>query len=155
MMNLYHIVTAHGTIEVPAENEKEALRKALYPLDVEGIYAMPITEETLLDTDEFDYDHDLGTVTYTIKHWVNEDGEYYTVEMTDLYMESEKVDDVSYADIGSKLASLDGEECFNSIDEAKKAIMWALDEAADIYEDAEHIQWPDEDAAYDEWRCNH
>lgn len=155
MMNLYHIVTAHGTIEVPATSQKEALRKALYPLDVEGIYATRITEETLLNTDECDYGHDLGTVTYAIKHWVNEDGEYYTVQMTDLYMESEKVDDVSYADIGCKLTSLDGSTGYASIDEAKKEIQWVLDQASDIYEDAEHMQWPDEDAAYDEWRCNH
>lgn len=155
MMYLYHIVTTNGTLEVPAENEKEALRKALYPLNVEGIYAMPITEETLLDADEWEYDHDLGTVTYAIKHWVNEDGEYYTVEMTDLYMESERVDDVTYADIGRKLTSLDGSMGYASIDEAKKEIQWALDQASSIYEDAEYIQWPDEDAAYDEWRCNH
>lgn len=152
-MKLFHIVTAHETLEVPAENEKEAMRKALYPLNVEGIYVMPITEEILLNVvDEFDYDHDLGTVTYTIKHWVNEDAEYYTVEMTDLYMESEQVDDISYADIGSKLMSLDGGECYNSVKEAKKAIAWVLDQAADIYEDAKHIQWPDEDRYYEEWR---
>ena len=72
-----------------------------------------------------------------------------------LYMESEQVDDVSYADIGNKLMSLDGGECYNSIDEVKKAIAWVLDQVADIYEDAEHIQWPDDDAAYDEWHCNH
>lgn len=149
-MNLYHIVTTHGTIEVSAETEKEALRLALYP-DYTEIRSMPITEETLLDSDEFDYDHDLGTVTYAIKHWVNEDAEYWTVEMTDLYMESERVDDISYGDIDSKLTSLDGCECFNSTNEAKKAIQWVLDQVADLYEAADHIQWPDPDKAYDEW----
>lgn len=154
-MYLYHIVTTHGTLDVPAENEKEALRKALYPLNVEGIYGMPVQQETLLDTEELNFDHDLGTVTYAVAHWVDEDSEYWTVQMTDLYLENERVDDVSYVDIGSKLMSLDGSTGYNSIDEAKREIQWVLDQAADIYEDAEHIQWPDEDAAYDEWRCNH
>lgn len=119
-MYLYYIVTTNGTIEVPAETEKEALRLALYP-DYTEIRSMPITEETLLDSGEFDYDHDLGTVTYAIKHWVDPDG-----------------------DTG-----------YNSLKEAKNEITWMLDQAQEIFENATRIENFDEDAAYDEWRCNH
>lgn len=37
---------------------------------------MPVQQETLLDAEELSFDHDLGTVTYAVAHWVDEDAAY-------------------------------------------------------------------------------
>lgn len=155
MFNLYHIITATGNvIEVAAKSQREALRLALYP-DYTEIRVQPITGETLLDADDLDFNHDLGTVTYAVAHWADAEGEFWTVQVTDLDEEIELVDDDSYTAISNKLKSLDGSDSYNSIDDAKRAIKEVLNETEEIFENATHIQWPDEDAAYDEWRCNH
>ena len=155
MMKLYHIALADGTtLEVPAESGKEALRIALYP-DVEEMHSMPVTEETLLNCYKECYDTALGSVTYAIKHWVDQDGTWYTVETLDVDAETKLIDDCSYDDFVRKLSSLDGSTGYNSIKDAKDEIIWTLDQAEEIFENATRIQNFDEDAAYDEWRCNH
>lgn len=155
MMKLYHIALTDGTtLEVPAESGKEALHIALYP-DVEEMHSMPVTEETLLNSYEECYDTALGSVTYVIKHWVDPNGVYYTVETLDVDAETELIDDSSYDDFVRKLSCLDGSTSYNSIKEAKDEIAWTIDQAEEIFENATHIQNFDEDAAYDEWRCNH
>ena len=155
MMKLYHIALTDGTtLEVPAESGKEALHIALYP-DVEEMRSTPITEETLLNSYEECYDTALGSVTYVIKHWADPDGVYYTVETLNVDAETELIDDSSYDDFVRKLSSLDGSTGYNSIKEAKDEIAWTIDQAEEIFESATRIESFDEDAAYDEWRCNH
>ena len=155
MMKLYHIALTDGTtLEVPAESGKEALHIALYP-DVEEMHSTPITEETLLNSYKECYDTALGSVTYVIKHWVDPDGVYYTVETLNVDAETELIDDSSYKDFVRKLSSLDGSTGYNSIKDAKDEIIWTLDQAEEIFESATRIESFDEDAAYDEWRCNY
>ena len=55
MYKLYHIVLDNNVIfEVPAESEKEALRKALYPTNVVDIRIMPITEAVQINEEELE-----------------------------------------------------------------------------------------------------
>lgn len=156
MMELYHIALTDGTtLEIPAENGKEAMRIALYPDNVEEVRHMPINGEILLNSYEEDYDTDLGTVTYAIKYWADPDGTWYTVETVDVDAERGLIDDYSYADYVAKLSILDGDTGYNSLKEAKGQIDWTLTQAQEIFENATRIERFDEDAAYDEWRCNH
>lgn len=156
MMKLYHIALTDGTtLEVPAENGKEAMRIALYPDNVEEVRHMPINGEILLNSYEEDYGTDLGTVTYAIKYWADPDGTWYTVEAVDVDAERGLIDDYSYDDYVAKLSSLDGSTGYNSLKEAKSQIDWTLTQAQEIFENATRIESFDEDAAYDEWRCNH
>ena len=64
-------------------------------------------------------------------------------------------DDYSYDDYVAKLSILDGDTGYNSLKEAKGQIDWTLTQAQEIFENATRIESFDEDAAYDEWRCNH
>lgn len=134
MYNLYHICLDDNVIlEVAAESEKEALRKALYPTNVVDIHAMPITEAVQLDEAELEYSHAIGNVSYIIHHMVDDDGCYYTIEVGELTTEQDEIDYNSVADIRIKLSSPD---ClaYGSMDEVKKAIKDAIDNANDIYD---------------------
>lgn len=156
MMKLYHITLTDGTtLEIPAESGKEAMRIALYPDNVEEVRHMPINGEILLNSYEEDYDTDLGTVTYAIKYWADPNGTWYTVEAVDVDAERGLIDDSSYADYVARLSILDGDTGYNSLKEAKGQIDWTLTQAQEIFENATRIESFDEDAAYDEWRCNH
>lgn len=110
MMELYHIALTDGTIlEIPAKSGKEAMRIALYPDNVEEVRHMPINGEILLNSYEEDYDTDLGTVTYAIKYWADQDGTWYTVEAVDVDAERGLIDDYSYDDYVARLSILDGD----------------------------------------------
>ena len=133
MYNLYHICLDNNVIlEVPAESRKEALRKALYPTNVVDIRVLPITEAVQLDETELEYNHAIGNVSYIIHHMVDDDGCYYTIEVGELTTEQDEIDYDSVADIRIKLSSPD---ClaYGSMDEVKKAIKDAIDDANDIY----------------------
>ena len=134
MYKLYHIVLDNGIIfEVPAESQKEALRKALYPTNVVDIRVMPITEAVQLDEEELEYSHVIGNVSYIIHHMVDNDGEYFTIEVDELTTEQDDIDYDSIVDIRIKLTSPD---ClaYGSMDEVKKAIAKAIDDVKDIYD---------------------
>lgn len=134
MYKLYHIALDNGVVfEVPAESEKEALRKALYPTGVIAIHAMPITEAVQLDEEELEYSHALGSVIYIVHHMVDDDGCYYTIEVGELTTEQDDIDYDSIVDIRIKLTSPD---ClaYGSMDEVKKAIAKAIDDVKDIYD---------------------
>ena len=134
MYKLYHIVLDNGIIfEVPAERQEEALRKALYPTNIVAIHAMPITEAVQLDEKELEYSHAIGNVSYIIHHMVDNDGEYFTIEVDELTTEQDEIDYDSVADIRIKLSSPD---ClaYGSMDEVKKAIAKAIDDVKDIYD---------------------
>lgn len=134
MYKLYHICLDDNVIlEVPAESQKEALRKALYPTNVVDIHAMPITEAVQLDEEELEYNHAIGSVSYIIHHMVDDDGCYYTIEVGELTTEQDEIDYDSIVDIRIKLSSPD---ClaYGSMDEVKKAIKDAIDNANDIYD---------------------
>lgn len=133
-MNLYHITLSNNVIlEVPAESQKEALRKALYPTNVVDIRVMPITEAVQLDETELEYSHAIGNVSYIIHHMVDDDGCYYTIEVDELTTEQDDIDYDSIVDIRIKLSSPD---ClaYGSMDEVKKAIAKAIDDVKDIYD---------------------
>lgn len=134
MYNLYHICLDDNVIlEVAAESEKEALRKALYPTNVMSIRTMPITKGVQLDEAELEYSHAIGNVSYIIHHMVDDDdGCYYTIEVGELTTEQDDIDYDSIVDIRIKLSSPD---ClaYGSMDEVKKAIKDAIDNANDIY----------------------
>ena len=133
MYKLYHVVLDNGVIfEIPEESEKEALRKALFPTNIVAIHAMPITEAVQLDEEELEYSHAIGNVSYIIHHMVDNDGEYFTIEMDELTTEQDNIDYDSIVDIRIKLTSPD---ClaYGSMDEVKKAIKDAIDDANDIY----------------------
>ena len=133
MYKLYHIVLDNGIIfEIPAESQREAFRKALYPTNIVAIHAMPITEAVQLDEEELEYSHAIGNVSYIIHHMVDNDGEYFTIEMDELTTEQDEIDYDSIVDIRIKLSSPD---ClaYDSMDEVKKAIKDAIDDANDIY----------------------
>lgn len=134
MYNLYHICLDDNVIlEVAAESEKEALRKALYPTNVVDIHAMPIIEAVQLDEAELEYSHAIGNVSYIIHHMVDDDGCYYTIEVGELTTEQDEIDYDSVANIRIKLSSPD---ClaYGSMDEVKKAIAKAIDDVKDIYD---------------------
>lgn len=134
MYNLYHICLDDNVIlEVAAESEKEALRKALYPTNVMNITAMPITEAVQLNEEELEYSHALGDITYIVKHMVDNDGEYYTVELGEATERQDDIDYDSVVDIRIKLeAPMDF--AYGSMDEVKKAIAKAIDDVKDIYD---------------------
>ena len=133
MYNLYHICLDDNVIlEVAAESEKEALRKALYPTNIINIHAMPITEAVQLDEEELEYNHAIGSVSYIIHHMVDNDGEYYTVELGEATEQQDDIDYDSIVDIRIKLES-PMDFAYGSMDEVKKAIKDAIDNANDIY----------------------
>lgn len=136
MYNIYNICLSDNvTLEVPAESEKEALRIALYPTNVIGIYAIPVTKETQLNEEELEYTHAIGNITYIIHHMVDSDGCYYTVTIGEANERMDEIDSESMADIRIKLEKpLDFG--YNTIEEAKEAIDDAIDEANDIYNEA-------------------
>lgn len=133
MYKLYHICLDNNVVlEVPAENQGEALRKALYPINVLDIHAMPITEAVQLDEEELEYNHAIGSVSYIIHHMVDDDGCYYTIEVGELTTEQDEIDYDSIVDIRIKLES-PMDFAYGSMDEVKKAIKDAIDNANDIY----------------------
>lgn len=134
MYNLYHIALDDNVIlEVPAESQKEALRKALYPTNVVDIRVMPITKGVQLDETELEYSHALGDITYIVKHMVDNDGEYYTVELGEATERQDDIDYDSIVDIRIKLES-PMDFAYGSMDEVKKAIAKAIDDVRDIYD---------------------
>lgn len=134
MYKLYHICLDNNVVlEVPAENQGEALRKALYPINVLDIHAMPITEAVQLDEEELEYNHAIGSVSYIIHHMVDDDGCYYTIEVGELTTEQDEIDYDSIVDIRIKLES-PMDFAYGSMDEVKKAIKDAIDNANDIYD---------------------
>ena len=134
MYKLYHIVLDNNVIfEIPAESQREALRKALYPANVVDIRVMPITEAVQLDEEELEYSHAIGNVSYIIHHMVDNDGEYFTIEVDELTTEQDKIDYNSVVDIRIKLES-PMDFAYGSIDEVKKAIAKAIDDVKDIYD---------------------
>ena len=134
MYKLYHIVLDNNVIfEVPAESEKEALRKALYPTNVVDIRIMPITEAVQINEEELEYSHAIGNVSYIIHHMVDNDGEYFTIEVDELTTEQDEIDYDSIVDIRIKLES-PMDFAYSSIDEAKKAIAKAIDDVEDIHD---------------------
>lgn len=134
MYKLYHIVLDNGVIfEVPAKSQREALRKALYPANVVDIHVMPITEAVQLDEEELEYSHAIGNVSYIIHHMVDDDGCYHTIEMDELTTEQDDIDYDSIVDIRIKLESSPMDFAYGSMDEVKKAIKDAIDDANDIY----------------------
>ena len=134
MYKLYHIILDNNIIfEVPAESQKEALRKALYPTNIINIHAMPITEAVQLDEEELEYSHAIGNVSYIIHHMVDNDGEYFTIEVDELTTEQDDIDYDSIVDIRIKLES-PMDFAYGSMDEVKKAIAKAIDDVKDIYD---------------------
>lgn len=133
MYNLYHICLDDNVIlEVAAESEKEALRKALYPTNVMGIRVLPITGAVQINEEELEYSHALGNITYIVKHMVDSDGEYYTIELGEATERQDEIDYDSIVDIRIKLES-PMDFTYGSMDEVKKAIKDAIDDANDIY----------------------
>lgn len=133
MYNLYHICLDDNVIlEVAAESEKEALRKALYPTNVMGIRVLPITGAVQINEEELEYSHALGDITYIVKHMVDSDGEYYTIELGEATERQDEIDYDSIVDIRIKLES-PMDFTYGSMDEVKKAIKDAIDDANDIY----------------------
>lgn len=134
MYKLYHICLDDNVVlEVPAESQGEALRKALYPTNVVDIHAIPITEAVQLNEEELEYSHALGDITYIVKHMVDDDGEYYTVELGEATERQDDIDYDSVVDIRIKLeAPMDF--AYGSMDEVKKAIAKAIDDVKDIYD---------------------
>ena len=133
MYKLFHIVLNNGIIfEVPAESEKEALRKALFPTNIVAIHAMPITEAVQLDETELEYSHAIGNVSYIIHHMVDNEC-YYTIEVDELTTEQDEIDYDSIVDIRIKLES-PMDFAYGSMDEVKKAIAKAIDDVKDIYD---------------------
>lgn len=134
MYKLYHICLDNNVVlEVPAENQGEALRKALYPINVLDIHAMPITEAVQLDEEELEYNHAIGSVSYIIHHMVDDDGCYYTIEVGELTTEQDEIDYDSIVDIRIKLES-PMDFAYGSMDEVKKAIEDAIDDVNDVYD---------------------
>ncbi len=134
MYNLYHICLDDNVIlEVAAESEKEALRKALYPTNVMSIRTMPITKGVQINEEELEYSHALGDITYIVKHMVDNDGEYYTVELGEATERQDDIDYDSIVDIRIKLES-PMDFAYGSMDEVKKAIAKAINNANDVYD---------------------
>ena len=138
MYKLYHVVLDNNVIfEIPAESQKEALRKALYPTNVVDICVIPITEAVQINEEELEYNHAIGNVSYIIHHMVDNDGEYFTIEMDELTTEQDEIDYDSIVDIRIKLES-PMDFAYDSIDEVKKAIAKAIDDVKDIYDYADY-----------------
>lgn len=134
MYKLYHIVLDNNVVfEVPAESEKEALRKVLYPTNVVDIRVMPITKGVQLNEEELEYSHALGDIIYIVHHMVDDDGEYYTVELGEATERQDEIDYDSIVNIRIKLES-PMDFAYGSMDEVKKAIKDAIDDANDIYD---------------------
>lgn len=134
MYNLYHVILDNGVIfEIPAESQKEALRKALYPTNVVDIRVMPITKGVQLDETELEYSHAIGDITYIVHHMVDDDGEYYTVELGEATERQDEIDYDSIVNIRIKLES-PMDFAYGSMDEVKKAIAKAIDDVKDIYD---------------------
>lgn len=134
MYNLYHVILDNGVIfEIPAESQKEALRKALYPTNVVDIRVMPITKGVQLNEEELEYSHALGDITYIVHHMVDDDGEYYTVELGEATERQDEIDYDSIVNIRIKLES-PMDFAYGSMDEVKKAIAKAIDDVKDIYD---------------------
>ena len=134
MYKLYHICLDDNVIlEVPAESQKEALRKALYPTNVVDIRVMPITKGVQLNEEELEYSHALGDIIYIVHHMVDDDGEYYTVELGEATERQDEIDYDSIVNIRIKLES-PMDFAYGSMDEVKKAIKDAIDDANDIYD---------------------
>lgn len=133
MYNLYHIALDDNVIlEVPAESQKEALRKALYPTNVVDIRVMPITKGVQLDETELEYSHAIGDITYIVHHMVDDDGCYYELSLGQATERQDDIDYDSVVDIRIKLeAPMDF--AYGTMDEVKKAIQKAINEANDIY----------------------
>lgn len=134
MYNLYHVILDNGVIfEIPAESQKEALRKALYPTNIVDIRVMPITKGVQLNEEELEYSHALGDITYIVHHMVDDDGEYYTVELGEATERQDEIDYDLIVNIRIKLES-PMDFAYGSMDEVKKAIKDAIDDANDIYD---------------------
>lgn len=134
MYNLYHVILDNGVIfEIPAESQKEALRKALYPTNVADIRVMPITKGVQLNEEELEYSHALGDIIYIVHHMVDDDGEYYTVELGEATERQDEIDYDSIVNIRIKLES-PMDFAYGTMDEVKKAIAKAIDDVKDIYD---------------------
>lgn len=133
MYKLFHIALDNGVIfEIPAESQREAFRKALYPTNVVDIRVLPITKAVQINEEELEYSHAIGNVSYIIHHMVDNDGEYFTIEMDELTTEQDEIDYDSIVDIRIKLES-PMDFAYGSMDEVKKAIAKAIDDVNDIY----------------------
>ena len=134
MYNLYHICLDDNVIlEVAAESEKEALRKALYPTNIINIHAMPITEAVQLDETELEYSHAIGDITYIVHHMVDDDGCYYELSLGQATERQDEINYDSVVDIRIKLES-PMDFAYGTMDEVKKAIAKAIDDVKDIYD---------------------
>lgn len=134
MYNLYHIILDNGVIfEIPAESQKEALRKALYPTNVVDIRVMPITKGVQLDETELKYSHAIGDITYIVHHMVDDDGCYYELSLGQATERQDEIDYDSIVDIRIKLES-PMDFAYGTMDEVKKAIAKAIDDVKDIYD---------------------
>ena len=136
-MKLYHInLKGNVTLEVAAENQQEALRKALYPIDVVGIEEMPITKSIQLNETELDFTYILGEISYIIHHMVDADEDYYELSLGQA--EEWRGDDIDHDDIVDIRIKMSSpmDFAYGSLDEAKKAIQKAISDANDIYNNA-------------------
>ena len=134
MYKIYNIYLSDNvTLEVPAESEKEALRIALYPTNVIGIYAIPVTEAVQLNEEELEYSHAIGDITYIVHHMVDDDGCYYTVTVGEATEQQDEIDYDTVVDIRIKLES-PMDFAYGTMDEVKKAIAKAIDDVKDIYD---------------------
>lgn len=155
MFNLYHIITRKGNvIEVAAESQREALRLTLYP-DYTEIRVQPLTDEPItLSSEEWEFPHNAGEVTYAVAQIADENGVYYSIECTDVTISDyDLLPDGAVYDIRNALETPECAE-YADLNIAKQAIMDAIDEADWVYEDCNKCYYPDPDRAYDEWRCN-
>ena len=134
MYNLYHIALDNNVIlEVPAESQKEALRKALYPTNVVDIRVMPITKGVQLDETELEYSHAIGDITYIVHHMVDDDGCYYELSLGQATERQDEINYDSVVDIRIKLES-PMDFAYGTMDEVKKAIAKAIGDVKDIYD---------------------
>lgn len=134
MYNLYHVILDNGVIfEIPAESQKEALRKALYPTNIADIRVMPITKGVQLNEEELEYSHALGDITYIVHHMVDDDGCYYELSLGQATERQDEINYDSVVDIRIKLES-PMNFAYGTMDEVKKAIAKAIDDVKDIYD---------------------
>lgn len=134
MYKIYNICLSDNvTLEVPAESEKEALRIALYPTNVIGIYAIPVTEAVQLNEEELEYSHAIGDITYIVHHMVDDDGCYYELSLGQATERQDEINYDSVVDIRIKLES-PMDFAYGTMDEVKKAIAKAIDDVKDIYD---------------------
>lgn len=134
MYKIYNICLSNNIVfEVPAESEKEALRKALYPTNVVDIRVMPITQDILWDETEVNFTHALGDITYIVKHIFDTDSEYYIVELGQATERQDEVDDLTLLDIRVELEKPFGFG-YASMKEALKDIKKAVNKTFELYE---------------------